>query len=182
MKPRDKKPKTVFQRVVQVGSWVLIAVLLMVIVKRIYPSIGLAEELGGAPNFEFVDLDGNQFRLGDQRGKVVVLNFWATWCPPCLAEIPGFVRLQEEFQEDVVFVGLAMDEQGAEVVEPFLERLNVNYTNGLDRGRIARLYDGASVLPTTILIDQSGHIRYRHEGLLLAGALRSALNRLLEEG
>jgi thiol-disulfide isomerase/thioredoxin len=167
----------------RVASWAAVIVLLVIVVRRVYPAIDLREALATAPDFELLDLDGETFRLADHRGQVVVLNFWATWCPPCRAEIPGFIRLQNEFREDgVVFVGVALDEEGAEVVEPYSRQRGINYPVLLDRGAVARQFDGGRVVPTTLLIDRSGRIRFRHEGLLLAGALRPALAELAAEG
>jgi len=166
----------------RIASWAAVIVLLVILVRRVYPAIDLEGPYASAPDFELVDLDGEPFRLSEYRGKVVVLNFWATWCPPCRAEIPGFIRLQDEFREEgVVFVGVALDEEGAEVVEPYSRQRGINYPVLLDRGAVARQFDGGRVVPTTFLIDRQGRIRFRHEGLLLAGALRPALAALSSE-
>jgi peroxiredoxin len=171
-----------WRRAGRVLYWVGLAALAVVLYRRVAPSIELSGEAPAAPPVEAALLDGAAFRLADYRGRVVVLNFWATWCPPCLAEIPGFVRLQEELRDDgVVFVGVAMDEGGAAAVAPFAERHGITYPLVLDDGALAARFGGVAALPTTLLIDRAGRVRYRHEGLLLAHALRPALDDLARE-
>lgn len=165
-----------------VVSWGAVFVLLFVVFRQVYPSVSLDGDHLLAPDFELLDLDGELFRLSDHRGDVLVVNFWATWCPPCRAEIPGFIRLQNEFRDQgVLFVGIALDEEGAEVVEPYSRQRGINYPVLLDQGAVARQYDGGRVVPTTFLVDRAGNIRFRHEGLILAGALRPALAALAAE-
>ncbi|MCH7612946.1 MAG: TlpA family protein disulfide reductase, partial [Candidatus Marinimicrobia bacterium] len=73
-----------------------------------------------APDFRLMDVDGNRVSLFDFSGKVVIINFWATWCVPCRWEIPGFVEQQESYPDDLVIVGISMDEDGPDVVPPFM--------------------------------------------------------------
>lgn len=156
--------------------------MLVFLVRRIHPAVDLDHDLGAAPDFILMDLDDQPFRLASHRGRVVVVNFWATWCPPCRAEIPGFISLQNEFQdEDVLFVGISLDEDGAEAVRPYAANREINYPILLDGHGVARSFGGVGVLPTTLLIDRGGHIRFRHEGFLLPRALRPAIRTLLEE-
>lgn len=170
------------RRATSFASWAVIVVLAFLIVRQVYPRIDLGVEHDRAPDFELLDLEGLPFRLADQQGKVIVLNFWATWCPPCRAEIPGFIRLQDEFREEgVLFVGVALDEEGAEVVGPYAEQRGINYPIVLDRGTVARAYNSAHVVPTTLLIDRQGMIRFRHEGLIMPRALRPAIVDLVAE-
>lgn len=166
------------QRARRAGYWLLLAALALFFYRRFAPSVDL-DDLGPAPPIEMATLDGQTVRLADLRGRVVVVNVWATWCPPCVVETPGFVDLQEEFAGDVQFLGLSVDDAEADV-RAFAERHGVNYPLLVGPNRAGAGYR-VPVLPTTVLIDREGRVRFRHEGLLLAHALRPALRTLTRE-
>ena len=111
-----------------------------------------------APDFALKDLSGNTVRLSDYRGKAVVLNFWATWCPPCKAEMPWFVELQKRYgPQGLVIVGVSLDDDATpEQIAKFAQKLNVNYPILLGKDDIAKLYGGVDALPTTFYIDRNG--------------------------
>lgn len=165
------------RRVLDVASWALVAVLLVVAVRRLVPDLRLPD-LGPAPEATYAVLDGGTRDLAS-RGQVVVVNVWATWCPPCVAETPGFVRLSREFEGDVLFLGLSHDADPADV-RAFAARHGVPYPLLVGPPLAGRPPD-AHVLPTTYVIDRAGRVRMRHEGLLLAPALRPALRALARE-
>ena len=166
------------RRARQVGTWLFIAALALFVYRRFAPSVDL-DDLGPAPPVEMATLDGGTVRLDDFRGQVVVVNVWATWCPPCVVETPGFVDLQAEFAGEVQFLGLSMDDAEADV-RAFAERHGVNYPLLVGPNRAGDGYR-VPVLPTTFLVDKNGRVRFRHEGLLLAHALRPALLSLARE-
>lgn len=166
------------QRLRQTGYWLLIAALAFFVYRRFAPSVDLAD-LGPAPPLEMTALDGEIVRLADLRGQVVVVNVWATWCPPCRVETPGFVDLQAEFDGEVQFLGLSVDDSEADV-RAFAEDYGINYPLLVGPNRAGDGYR-VPVLPTTLLIDRNGRVRFRHEGLLLAHALRPALRALVRE-
>lgn len=166
------------RRARQVGYWLLVAALALFVYRRFAPSVDLAD-LGPAPPIEMATLDGGVVRLADLRGQVVVVNVWATWCPPCIVETPGFVDLQAEFDGEVRFLGLSVDDSKADV-RAFAERHGVNYPLLVGPNRAGDGYR-VPVLPTTLLVDKNGRVRFRHEGLLLAHALRPALRTLARE-
>ncbi len=126
----------------------------------------------------FYDLNGQRQSLSQWRGKVLVVNFWATWCSPCRAEIPGFIELHRELADrGVQFVGIAID-QGVKVKD-FARELGVNYPlligedGALELQR--QLGDQAGVLPFTVVLDSSGRLVTRHQGGMSAKQLRSIL-------
>ena len=135
-----------------------------------------------APDFALPAMTGGTFRLSEQRGKVVVLNFWATWCAPCLREMPDFAALQRELgARGVVFVGVSIDEGGWDVVRPFAARVGVNYPLVLDDGRMAERFGGTGILPTTYVIDRAGRVRIYADGAVTREDLRPILLALLAE-
>jgi len=136
-----------------------------------------------APNFTLDRLNGDTFALEEYRGQVVVLNFWATWCPPCRKEIPDFVRMQRDLgDEGLQFVGVALERNpDPEAVRDFAEKMNINYPVGLGDGSIAQKYGGVRGLPMTFVIGPDGTIRGRIPGRTTESRLRPALETLLEE-
>jgi peroxiredoxin len=119
-----------------------------------------------APDFTLKDADGKTVHLSDYKGKVVLLDFWATWCGPCRIEIPWFMELQRKNKDKGFEVlGVAMDDEGWEVVKPFIADLGVNYRVVIGNDATAQAYGGIDALPTTFLIDKAGKIAAVHVGL-----------------
>lgn len=134
-------------------------------------------EFRPAPDFELETFDGETLRLSELEGKVVVLNFWASWCPPCRWEMPFFETMWNEYRDrDVVFVGVAMSDT-LEDAKGFVEESGVTYPIGLDDTReIVRAYEVFS-LPTTFFIDKEGQIQRR-----LTSAANEALLKVFLRG
>ncbi len=119
-----------------------------------------------APDFALKDANGQTVHLSDYRGKVVLLDFWATWCGPCKIEIPWFQQFERENKDKgFAVLGVAMDEEGWDVVKPFAQHMNINYRLLVGDDKIADQYGGVDALPTTFLIDREGRIASVHVGL-----------------
>jgi peroxiredoxin len=134
-----------------------------------------------APDFELKDADGRTVRLSDYRGKVVLLDFWATWCGPCKIEIPWFKEFQRKYKDrGLEIIGVSMDEDGWEVVKPFVSELGINYRIVIGNDDTARLFGGVDALPTTFVIDRDGKIAATHVGLASKGDIEHGIQELLE--
>jgi len=133
-----------------------------------------------APDFRLTDAAGQSFTLSSLRGKVVVLNFWATWCPPCKIEIPWLMEFQQTYRDrDVVVLGVSMDEEGWSAVKPFMERMQINYRMVLGDDKLAAQFGGVESLPTTLLIDRAGRVAAMHTGLVTKSEYRRGIENLL---
>ncbi len=119
-----------------------------------------------APDFTLNNLKNEEVRLKSFKGKVVLLDFWATWCYPCRIEIPHFKELYDKYRSDgFEVVGIALDKQGAEVVKPFADREKVNYTIVIGNDAVASAYGGIRAIPTTFMIDKEGRIHSKYVGV-----------------
>jgi peroxiredoxin len=119
-----------------------------------------------APDFALKDANGNTVRLSDYKGKVVLLDFWATWCGPCKVEIPWFIQFEQQYKDKgFAVLGVSMDEDGWNAVKPFIEEHKMNYRVALGNDQVSELYGGLDSLPTTLLVDRSGRIAKVHIGL-----------------
>ncbi|HRU39833.1 MAG TPA: TlpA disulfide reductase family protein [Candidatus Goldiibacteriota bacterium] len=130
-----------------------------------------------APDFDLKDINGKSLKLSDYRGKVVILDFWATWCPPCKAEIPSFIELHKEYKGDLVVIGLALENDLAKV-KTFYMRNNMNYPVALSPQDIPLQYGGIQGIPTTFIIDREGNIRDRYVGFRPKTMFEEAYNAL----
>lgn len=120
-----------------------------------------------APEFELPDVNGDTVLLSDFLGKVVLVNFWATWCAPCEIETPWFVEFDGEYREDgLQIVGISLDEGGVEPVKEFMERYDIEYTIVMGDEDTAQNFGGVIGLPTTFLVDQEGRFYSMHRGLV----------------
>jgi peroxiredoxin len=118
-----------------------------------------------APAWSLKDTKGKTISLSDFKGKVVIVDFWATWCPPCRAEIPNFIALQDKYgKQGLVIVGISVDQGGAPVVANFAEKNKVNYTLVLADDKVADQYGATEGIPTTFVIDRKGNIVAKHLG------------------
>ena len=169
------------------GERLIFAALLTFALIRLGPQLaawsGVGPIEGSQPDYAFVALDGTPISADAMQGKVVVVNLWATWCPPCRIEIPALQRLHEEFEDrsDIVVVGLAGDVEGERVVRPFLEERGVTYVNGLLTADLRAAFGGVQGFPTTLIIGRDGVVRSRVLGFFAPPAMRAAVRRAAAE-
>lgn len=137
------------------------------------------QTLTDAPDFTLTTMEGEPFSISEHKGKVIVLNIWATWCPPCREEIPEFVEMQDEMRDDgVLFVGVSMDESGWDVVRPFANDYNVNYPLVVDDGTVSANYGPFPGLPTTFIINKEGQVEHAAPGMVTKAMLEPILQEL----
>ncbi len=135
-----------------------------------------------APDFLLYDKDGNAVQLSDFSGKVVILDFWATWCGPCRMEIPGFVQLYERYKDEgLEIVGISLDRDGWNAVIPFMEQYGVNYTVVLGDQNVVMRYGGIRSIPTTFVINKNGQVVDRVVGYRPPDYFENEVVQLLNE-
>jgi cytochrome c biogenesis protein CcmG/thiol:disulfide interchange protein DsbE len=133
-----------------------------------------------APDFSLPDPDGKAVRLSDFKGKVVLLDFWATWCGPCKIEIPWFIEFQRKYKDQgFTVLGVSMDEGGWSEVRPFVDQMKMNYPVLLGNDDMTAPFGGIEVLPTTLIIDKQGRVFAMHKGLTSKDDFENAIKGLL---
>jgi thiol-disulfide isomerase/thioredoxin len=120
-----------------------------------------------APDFTLKDINGKDVKLSDYKGKVVILDFWATWCPPCRKGIPDLISLQNEYKNDLVVIGISLDQKNTinEVV-PFSKNYGINYPVVYGDASVVQRYGGIEAIPTSFIIDREGNIANKYVGLI----------------
>lgn len=129
------------------------------------PTIRFVRNPDPAPDFKLETLDGKPLRLGDYKGKVILLNFWATWCGPCRAEVPDLVGLQEKYKDRLQILGLVVDDDDQDAIRKFIAEFGINYPAAMATDEIRLQYGGIPALPTSFIIDDQGRVVQKHEGL-----------------
>lgn len=136
-----------------------------------------------APNFSLKTGDGKIYELVQSKGKVVIVNFWATWCSPCRKEIPDFIEVYKMYKDQgLEIVGVSLDKGGWEKVNPFVKQNNINYPVVLDNGTVAATFGKIQFIPTTFIIDPSGNIVDEHTGVMTKAMLEAKIKPLLKKG
>lgn len=136
-----------------------------------------------APEFSLQDAEGKSVQLSSLRGKVVLLNFWATWCGPCALEIPWFIEFEQDYRSrGLEVVGVSMDEDGWQAIKPFVQQHKMNYRVLLGNDSVGQLYGGVDSLPTSFIIDRQGNVAYVHVGLVGKNEYQDEIQNLLASG
>src|SRR5437870_4458980 len=150
-------------------AWVVaLAALGFASARSLSADITAASSRKAAPGFSLKDASGAAVKLANYKGKVVLLNFWATWCGPCKLEIPWFIEFQSKYKgEGLEVLGASVDEKGWKAVKPYLDEhhKDMNYAIAIADDRMVDQYK-VSVMPRTVLIDREGKIAAIHEGLV----------------
>lgn len=138
--------------------------------------------LGAAPAWQLKDVNGKAVTSDQFKGKVVVVDFWATWCGPCKIEIPGYIALQKKYEKDgLVIVGISLDQAGPDVVKEFAGKNAINYPLVMGDENVQTAFGGLEAIPTTFLIDRTGQIRDRKVGVEATEDYEKKIQSLLAE-
>ncbi len=149
------------------------------IARALQPSV---PALRGKPaaEFELPSLDGHILRRADFKDKVLLVNFWATWCHPCLIEIPWFIEFQKKYgPQGLEVIGISLDEEGPQVVKKFVDEQQMTYTILMGNEKVAERFGGIIGLPTTYLVDRQGKYYSVHRGLVSRDIVEEELLTLL---
>ncbi len=133
-----------------------------------------------APNFRLTSIDGKVVELKNFRGKVVVLDFWATWCKPCVAEMAELKKLYEKYHDKIVIISVNIGEPEA-IVKAFVTINDINWIVVIDKTREVSAKYGIRFIPTLFIIDKKGRIRYKHVGYVRFDRLEAVIKELLKE-
>src|SRR5260221_13230107 len=134
-----------------------------------------------APDWQLTDVEGKLVKLSDFKGKVIILDFWATWCPPCRAEIPGFVAIQKKYADKgFTMVGVSLDQQGPSVVKSFMRSFGMNYPVVMANQQIVINYVGITAIPTTFVMYRQGNVVTAYQGAMDQATFESVIGPLLE--
>ena len=135
-----------------------------------------------APNFSLKDADGNAVNLADYRGKVVLVNFWATWCGPCEAEIPWFIEFEKKYKDQgFAVLGVSMDDDGWKSVRPYVASHKINYRIMIGSEVVSQQFGEIESLPTSFVLDREGRIASNHIGLVDKVDYQNEIVKLLQD-
>ena len=135
-----------------------------------------------APDFALKSVDGKVVKLSDYKGKVIILDFWATWCPPCRKGIPDLISIQNEYKNDVVIIGVSLDgDKTIKDVPDFIKQYGINYPIVYGDEKIVTAYGGIQAIPTAFVIDKKGNIVDQHVGLVDKSIYVNKITELLKK-
>jgi thiol-disulfide isomerase/thioredoxin len=133
--------------------------------QREQPTIYFVRNPDPAPEFKLPGLDGKPISLADARGKIILLNFWASWCGPCRAEVPDLVDLQTRYKDSLQVIGLIVDDDDMGAIHHFVKEFGINYPVAVAPAELSVQYGGIPALPTSFILDAQGRVVQKHVGL-----------------
>ncbi|HSJ09265.1 MAG TPA: TlpA disulfide reductase family protein [Longimicrobiales bacterium] len=174
------------RRIIIAVDALLVIVVAVLLFQRAAPqamaAMGFGRDRGPAPVFALQSLTGDTVSLESLRGQVVLVNFWASWCPPCRVEMPGFERVyRENAGNGFTILGIATDSNQRDRIQEFVTERDITYPILLGTMDVIRAYGGVDALPESFLVDRDGRIRHRVIGFFAEPALRKAVGNLLAE-
>jgi len=171
------------ERIMKRSILLIIPVLLFFFVcAKVDKGMATDSNLSAAPDFTITDLNGNDLSSSDYEGMVIIVNFWATWCSPCRAEIPGFIEVYEEYKDEgMQIIGISVDEFGVDKVRDFVKKYEITYPVAMYTNQIVRDFELGRAIPETIIIDKNGYIRHKHIGYMDKETLTNYFLQLAEE-
>lgn len=140
------------------------------------------DDVEQAPEFTLYTLDGTEIKLSDYLGKIVILDFWATWCAPCRKSIPDLISIQDEYEDELVVIGISLDQPATQNnLQLFINNFGINYPVVLGTYEVSEAYGNIQAIPTSFIIDKEGNIINKHIGLVPKSTLIEEINSLLAE-
>jgi cytochrome c biogenesis protein CcmG/thiol:disulfide interchange protein DsbE len=134
-----------------------------------------------APDFALKSIDGKTVKLSDYKGKIVIIDFWATWCPPCRRGIPDLVAIQKEYKDNVVIIGISLDrEKTIKDVPGFAKNYGINYPIVYGDDSVVISYGGIQSIPTSFVVDKKGNVVDMHVGLVSKDTFVNKIKELLK--
>ena len=135
-----------------------------------------------APDFTLTSTSGKKINLSDYKGKIVILDFWATWCGPCRRGVPDLVDIQKEFKNKVVVIGISLDDQRTmNNISPFMKQYGINYPIVYGTNKVVMDYGNIQAIPTSFVIDKDGYIVDQNIGLVPKAKFVNKINSLIKE-
>ncbi|TYB31941.1 MAG: TlpA family protein disulfide reductase [Candidatus Mcinerneyibacterium aminivorans] len=140
-----------------------------------------AQKLSKLPSFELKDLDGEIYTEESFKNKVLLIDFWATWCPPCRKEIPGFINLYKKYKDKgLEVIGISLDED-INKLESFVEEEQINYTVLIGNKEVAQAFGGIQGIPTTFIVDRDGNVVFKQVGLASEKKFEQQIKKVLDK-
>ncbi|MBX2974650.1 MAG: TlpA family protein disulfide reductase [Ignavibacteriaceae bacterium] len=147
-----------------------------------YNSTQLLNSTKKAADFSLKTPDGKIVKLSDYKNKIVIIDFWATWCPPCRKGIPDLIAIQKEYKDDVVVIGISLDRDNTIAdVAPFIKNYGINYPVVFGNMEVVKAYGGVEAIPTSFIVDKKGNIVDTHVGLVPKETYTSLIKSLLKK-
>jgi thiol-disulfide isomerase/thioredoxin len=153
---------------------------LTVMILVVLSSVAFGQNKGAAPQLELKDTEGRALRLSDYKGKVVLLNFWATWCAPCRAEMPDLVKWQREYRRrGLQIIGVTYPPEDPAEVRKLIKSININYPVALGEKQTKAIFDEGETIPISVVIDKSGVVREVIQGIIFPEEFEQKIKPLL---